>query len=440
MGPVLFWGVSSLAAAEEGFYKDLFMDGGDGLTSREELYAAELLGLTYDVLATSSADEQYEAMIASEEDTNGQLLYPDGAPRYRLLYTNGGSATSHGSSMGEEGRERVRDFFDAGGSYTGSCAGAFIAMLHYDIDDYEENGAWSYYYHLWPGIGTTTYTASTYHDIVFEDVSHPLVQKYASLSDGLVEDVYHNYGCRFDPDDFNNPLDTEYIGINDSSTAALDGYYNIIAWKESAASGRVVVTCSHPEGSDSGEKRDLMAAILQYALDGQGDEQPAKGSLENGVTVEQVEAHERVGDKQYHYWSLTLPEHVASVEIALEGLTADSDLLIAQGMRPDRLSHDDASTNADLEDERILLLDPAPGSWSVAVYGAHEVRNGASYALTAHWSIDPDAAQDTGLSPTNEPPGAQRALSELGCAVLPGPAGVTVVLIGLGAALHRRRR
>ena len=63
---------------------------------------------------------------------------------------------------------------------------------------------------------------------------------YPSLADGLVENVYHNYGCRFDPDHFDAPWDTEYIGLNLApSISALDGYYNIVAWHRTSNYGRV---------------------------------------------------------------------------------------------------------------------------------------------------------------------------------------------------------
>ncbi|MBT3221222.1 MAG: hypothetical protein HN348_19240, partial [Proteobacteria bacterium] len=299
------------AMAQEGYYKDLFIDGGHDLTSRTELYAGNYLGLTYDALATDDEDLQYETMISSSDDTNGALLYPDGAPRYRVIYTAGGSSTGHGRSLGEEGRDRVRDFFYGGGSYTGSCAGAFLSMIHRTIDEYDEGGPWENYYHLWPGIGRPSYVLDAYHDIFFDDTTHPLVAMYPSLQDGWVSTVRHNGGCRFDPNYFENPVETEYIGIMDSpSLSGLDGYYNMMAYKESAETGRVVVTCSHPEGVTDGEQRDMMAAILQYALDGQGTPWAPKGTLENGSSQLIIDDAALLGDYQYHYWKVDFPQYV----------------------------------------------------------------------------------------------------------------------------------
>lgn len=66
--------------------------------------------------------------MGSPEDENGILLYPDGEPRFRMIYVNGGLATQHGRSLGEDGRQRIRDYVAAGGSYLGSCAGVLGIM------------------------------------------------------------------------------------------------------------------------------------------------------------------------------------------------------------------------------------------------------------------------------------------------------------------------
>ena len=133
-----------LQSATPGFYKDLFMDGGKELTSRTSLPAAVSLDLSMEYLATDDQTIQTKIMIGNDYDENGILLYPDGAPRFRLIYTNGGSATGHGNSLGEQGRQRVRSFYYNGGSYSGSCAGAFIVSVSYMV-----SGTYEPYYHIW---------------------------------------------------------------------------------------------------------------------------------------------------------------------------------------------------------------------------------------------------------------------------------------------------
>lgn len=115
----------------QGYYKDLFMDGGVSLTSRTSLAAAEYAGLSIEYLATDDSSIQAKVMIENEYDYNGILLYPDGKPRFRVIYTNGGKATKHGNFLGEKGRNRVKTFYYNSGSYTDSCAGMFISSISY---------------------------------------------------------------------------------------------------------------------------------------------------------------------------------------------------------------------------------------------------------------------------------------------------------------------
>jgi glutamine amidotransferase-like uncharacterized protein len=49
---------------------------------------------------------------------------------YRLLFVPGGWASDKIVALGDEGRERIRDFVDAGGSYFGICGGAGLALSH----------------------------------------------------------------------------------------------------------------------------------------------------------------------------------------------------------------------------------------------------------------------------------------------------------------------
>ncbi len=434
--------ISAPASASWGYAADLFMDSGHDLTQRSELHAAHALGLTYDVLLTDDADEQNEVIVGTAEDPNGALLFPDGAPRYRVIYTNGGSATGHGTSLGEDGRQRVRNFYAGGGSFTGSCAGAFISMTHYDIDDYEENGPREAYYHLWPGVGDATYTGGEYHDIVFEQTDHPLVAMYPSLADGLVSDVYHNYGCRLDYDHYDVPEGTEFLGIvDDPGTGTMHGYYNMMVYKGSDEEGRVVVICSHPEGYSSGEQLDLTSAIIQHALDGQGTPWAEKGNVLRDRRVTMGREDERVGDGQLHYWELALPQRSEQATVTLYGLDADCDLYAAHERWPTPDDHDFASAQAGIQDETITMEAPAGGSWYVAVYGAHDVLAGASYTIEGSWE-QAEAPVDSGLDTGEGGPdwdGPRGDLNGCGCAGATSSAGWAGLIIGATLLGLRRR-
>ena len=95
----------------KGYYKDVFVDGGLSLSSRADLPSARALGLSTEAFlsAKKSKDNtiidtllQENCFGGSAIDENGVLLYPDGEPRFRMVYLHGGGATRHGRSLGEK--------------------------------------------------------------------------------------------------------------------------------------------------------------------------------------------------------------------------------------------------------------------------------------------------------------------------------------------------
>ncbi len=173
----------------DGYYKDIFMSGGSNLTSRKRLYAAESLGLAYEYYAGSDPSWQNQMLIGCEADENGALLYPDGEPRFRMLYVNGGGATDHGKSLTKEGRNRLRQFYRAGGSYCGSCAGSFLSGRNVDQHEALRMG----YLHIFPynTLNTGIKTTRVGHRIPPDS---PLLQFRQFGDDLAVPEVYHNNG------------------------------------------------------------------------------------------------------------------------------------------------------------------------------------------------------------------------------------------------------
>ena len=53
-----------------------------------------------------------------------------GLEGYDILFVPGGWASDKIVALGEAGRERIRDFVSAGGSYLGLCGGAGLALSH----------------------------------------------------------------------------------------------------------------------------------------------------------------------------------------------------------------------------------------------------------------------------------------------------------------------
>ena len=325
----------------DAFYKDLFLDGGIHASAMRSMPAAEMLELSQDCLLISpdpdytAADTvaQDRAFIGCEEDLNGYLLYPDGAPRYRCVFVNGGNATSHGRSMKEEGRENFRTFVKNGGCYIGSCAGAFVAAQGSD-SKLNEN-----YIGLWPSRATNCHLSDTRTGL-FVDADSPLLKYYDFGGDGYVAEVYHNGGCCLD-EEYSIPgtetLTRYDYDVNPEEHNHMHRKGASWAWKADGKSGRVIMSGSHPENVKDGERRDLMASYLKYAMDGQGIT-TVKGILHNGKTVTMDRstadgdpAHTRIGDLQCHHFVMWIPEGAKKVKLTLQPKeTFDFKLMLAR--------------------------------------------------------------------------------------------------------------
>ena len=313
-----FLGISQINT--EGYYKDVFMDGGVSLYSKTSMTAVDSLHLTMEYLATENQSTQNNKMDGTSNDLNGVLLYPDGAPRFRLIYTNGGSATAHGTSLGGGGRDNIRAFYHHGGSYTGSCAGAFLTSINY-----QSTGINNSYYHIWPGRTHTTGVLSTYTG-QFIPLSSPLLQYYSFGGDHYIANVFHDGGC-YAREDIDFPPQTEILLRFDYPGYAMHNKVSCWAYKKNDESGRLVVIGSHPEKAASGERLNLMKAIMQYALAGQGRPH-VKASLENGIalsmnksTNDNDPAHTKIGDRQYHHFKVSFPNAVSNFAIKVDAQT-----------------------------------------------------------------------------------------------------------------------
>lgn len=63
--------------------------------------------------------------IKGEAIRQGQLAH------YDVLIMPGGGASTQAKSLGEKGRQEVKEFVRKGGGYVGICAGAYLACCHY---------------------------------------------------------------------------------------------------------------------------------------------------------------------------------------------------------------------------------------------------------------------------------------------------------------------
>ena len=392
------------------FYKDLFLNSGMFLTTNDTLPVSDFLGLDIEhmMIARSNptaADYAAQtAMVAgSEEDTNGRLLYPDGEPRYRMVYVRGGGSSDHGYSLGPDGRDRFRAFVAKGGSYLGSCAGAYIATRGTTL-----NGATSgNYMGIWPGTCNSLSTLQIYPGHVLPPDS-PLLQYYDFGGDFYIDSVRHHNGpCFINYDCVPGTEVLTRFDIPDSTK--MHGHPAIIAWKQNKWTGRVIPCGSHPEQVPDGENLLLMAAMVRYCFDGVGNAK-VKGILHNGetrqmtcTTEDQKPAYTRIGDRQCHHFVFALPDGARNVRVRLASLEGyQLSLRLAKG------------TFAFKEDAQYALENTEPwkelywptleaGTWYVGVqcesvptvvtnhgkfgteYADTGVLNGAPYTISVSW-------------------------------------------------------
>ena len=355
----------------QSYYKDVFLDAGIGLSSRKSLAAASYLKLSLEGISFSRSDatsEEYklqnDILAGNAEDLNGRLLYPDGQPRYRLLFVNGGSSTTHGRSLTERSLNNMRLFVLNGGSYVGTCAGAFFASKGYD-----KESDYPYYLSLWPGVMKHTGLSNVYSGMFLEENS-PLLTYADFGNDYYVDSVRHNAGGY--PADL--PIGTEVIARYDyPDKTDVHNRPSIWAYKSNPLTGRIVQTGSHPEEVWSGERLELTAAMVQYALDGNGPV-TVKGYLKNGEvrvmdkkTSDEDPDYTRIGDLQTHHFASYIPSNAKNIRVEIN---SDSDCNLALMMSQDSYAFLDSAEYISMDPgARQSLFFPyiREGVWYIAV-------------------------------------------------------------------------
>lgn len=313
------------------FYKDIFLDGGcelnPGIKENGKVingrlpYALAKAGIREAEYFLSTIDDvgdgwvesdqaiQNSLIMGSNDDSNGVLLYPDGEPRFRMIYVFGGHSGPHGNTLGLTGRANVNTFYRNGGSYVGSCAGAYLAG-HF------ASGKTMTYFNIWREgnmIGTGVGNSSI--EMVME--SDVFSSYFGPVKGTLVEDIRHNGGGFMDVN--TAPAGTEIIARfrnergKDSSKARYYGQPSVWAYKESEYTGRMVVTGSHPEDAPSGPILDLTSSMMAYAWDGVGAAK-VKGVLRRGDMIPETTG---IGDLQCHHYVLYPGADIKSLKLSL---------------------------------------------------------------------------------------------------------------------------
>ncbi len=371
------WFALATCYAEEkpasGFYKDLFMSGGVKLSSRKVLPAAESLKLSYEYYAGTDAAKQNELFSGSANDTNGVLLYPDGQPRFRMLYVNGGSATLHGKSLELSGRQALRQFYNQGGSYCGSCAGSFLSGRNVGSKTTRRLG----YLHIFPFNTLNTGLKKERVGHFIPDNS-PLLRYRDFGDDQYIGDIYHNNGNWLSLKEGAHLQKTEILARYDTPEKKTHQGAAIWAYKINPASGRIVNIGSHPEGIKSGERLALTEACFMYALDGTGAPQ-IKGSLINGEvrsmnqeTTDKDPAFTKIGDRQTHHFRFDVATGRQPVQIELSGQEGFDFHLSLQSEVPSRQSTPVLQDNS-AGWQKKLKTRLSAGTWYISVHCATTV-------------------------------------------------------------------
>jgi hypothetical protein len=326
---------------------------------------------------------QHRCFVGTEMDSNGILLYPDGAARYKVVYVNGGLATRHGSSLGPDGRERFRQYVNGGGSFVGTCAGGFIGttgIINVD-NSFEVNQE---YLHLWPGRTRDTYLAGKRFKMYMEPNS-PLLKYYNYGGDLQVDSIFHNNGgyaaldvAAGDP----VPAGTEPLLRVDWNEAprkgpSIDNQVCCWAYKANEGAGRVILMSSHPEAITTGERMHLMSAFFQYAMDGNGAV-AVKGNLVPGqvremnkCTEDNDPAFTKIGDRQYHHFTVDVPKRTKKAVITLEGYEGADNFDLTLAVCKDEFAFHNKTVEKNVKQgcsKTIVLEKPEAGKWYISVF------------------------------------------------------------------------
>jgi len=358
----------------DGFYKDIFMSDGKNLTNRKTLHAAESLGLACEYYAGSSVSWQSQTLIGNAADENGVLLYPDGEPRFRMLYVNGGGATRLGESLTEAGRDRLRQFYRSGGSYCGSCAGSFLSGRNVDDRSEPRPG----YLHIFPFNTLNTGIKKTRVGHQIPDDS-PLLRYRDFGDDYAVIDIYHNNGNWLRVDEGSVGMaEVEVLARYHHPGHKADGGAAIWAYRPDENVGRIVNIGSHPEGSSDGEKLALTEACFLYALAGTGRPQ-LKATLQYGEPrkmdcrwSDNKPERAKIGDGQYHHFAFNVLPEEPHVKIEL---SSDQDVDLHLFLCNKSLAFRKQATLFDIRRgaTKTIQRGLTPGRWYVSVYCATTV-------------------------------------------------------------------
>jgi glutamine amidotransferase-like uncharacterized protein len=178
-------------------------------------------------------------MNATVEIVNSTGIKQGILDNFQIIAVPGGYAYDYYLDLGYNGAKAIRDFVAEGGSYWGSCAGAFYALEEFEWSEYGETGTYYYGLGLYPGRGVGPIIGiADWPNMVMTDVQ---INTTNGLIDLSLEPSNHSimyYGGPY--------FETEgMVGITTIATYSYNEVPAMIAFEH--VNGRVFLTGPHPE-------------------------------------------------------------------------------------------------------------------------------------------------------------------------------------------------
>ncbi|MHA2179664.1 MAG: BPL-N domain-containing protein [Candidatus Thorarchaeota archaeon] len=178
-------------------------------------------------------------MNATVEMVNSSAIKQGILNNFQIIAVPGGYAYNYFLDLGQSGAKTIRDFVVEGGSYWGSCAGAFYALEEFEWSEYGETGTYYYGLGLYPGRGVGPIIGiADWPNMAMTDVQINTTNGLIDLSLELSNQSIMYYGGPY--------FETEGIeGITTLGTYSYNEMSAMIAFEH--MNGRVFLTGPHPE-------------------------------------------------------------------------------------------------------------------------------------------------------------------------------------------------
>ncbi|MHA2117635.1 MAG: BPL-N domain-containing protein [Candidatus Thorarchaeota archaeon] len=180
-------------------------------------------------------------MNATVEIVNASAIRGGVLDDFQLIAVPGGYAYNYHLDLGYSGKNAIRNYVEEGGSYWGSCAGAFYALEEFEWSEYGETTTQYYGLGLFPGRGVGPIIGiADWPNFAMTDVQINTTNELIDLSQEPSNHSIMYYGGPY--------FETEGMeGITTLATYSYNGMPAMIAFEYGEGNGRVFLTGPHPE-------------------------------------------------------------------------------------------------------------------------------------------------------------------------------------------------